>query len=60
MNLQSPRGASQEERMNNEVVGRLSLIEHVTIKNRYHLLRIDDLMDQLNQEFVFSNISPKT
>jgi len=58
--LQSPRGASQEERMNNEVVGRLSLIEHVTIKNRYHLLRIDDLMDQLNQEFVFSNISPKT
>jgi len=60
LNLQSPRGASQEERMNNEVVGRLSLIEHVTIKNRYHLLRIDDLMDQLNQEFVFSNISPKT
>ena len=58
--MQSPRGASQEERMNNEVVGRLSLIEHVTIKNRYHLLRIDDLMDQLNQEFVFSNISPKT
>ncbi|AES63846.1 transmembrane protein, putative [Medicago truncatula] len=32
----------------------------LTIKNSYQFMRIDHLMDQLNREYVFSNISPKT
>jgi len=31
-------------------------LNKITIKNKYPLLRIDDLMDQLHGSFVFSKI----
>ena len=38
---------------------RLSVVE-VTIKNKYHLSRIDDLFDQLRRTRVYSKIDLRT
>ena len=35
-------------------------LNKVTIKNRYHLSRIDDLFDQLRGAHVYSKIDPRT